>query len=162
MKEIALTHGHVAFVDDDDFERVNQFKWHYDPCGKGYARRNVWVNNKSHVLRMHRFVLGVKNRRIFIDHVNRNGLDNRKSNLRICTRSQNVMNTIKKEGCSSIYKGVSYNKRRHKWIVRITMNRIVYYLGAFQNEEEAALTYNNKAKELFGEFACLDKIRKVN
>ena len=92
-----------------------------------------------------------------VDHINRDSLDNRKQNLRICTKSQNQMNSGKEQlGRSSHYKGVSLYKRHNKWMSRIKKRRKEYFLGYYENEIDAAKAYDTKAKELFGEFARLN------
>ena len=91
------------------------------------------------------------------DHINHNGLDNRKDNLRICTTSQNHYNQIiRSESKTSKFKGVSRHKASRKWIAQIGYGRRMIYLGCFDSESEAARAYNQKARELFGEFANLN------
>lgn len=101
MKQILLTQGKVALVDDEDFERVNQYKWQYSPAGKGYAKRGKQIKlgfwkYKVITILMHRYIMGVENepRGVEIDHINRNPLDNRKANLRVCDRSINMRNRL--------------------------------------------------------------------
>lgn len=105
---------------------------------------------------MHQMLLKV-NRNSEIDHIDGNGLNNQKANLRECSRSQNNMNQHKTSGTSK-YKGVYYHKLRKKWSAFITLNRKAMYLGLFSSEIEAAEAYNTKAKELFGAFAYLNEI----
>jgi hypothetical protein len=102
---------------------------------------------------MHRYIMKVP-KGLVCDHINHNGLDNRKSNLRICTRQQNTYNQRSQKGGSSKYKGVDWNKRQKKWRARIYYKRKFYYLGYFDNEVDAAKSYDKKAKEFFKEFAC--------
>lgn len=159
MKEIQLSKQgknkgkYVALVDDEDFERVNQFRW--SVCAHRstfYAVRNMPINGEITPRRMHQFIMGLR----YIDHENHNGLHNYKSNLRPCTNSQNNMNQLPRKNCSSKYKGVYRNKERNKWIAQIRINDKTFNLGSFTDEIKAAKAYNNKAKELFGEFACLN------
>ena len=101
---------------------------------------------------MHRLILKAEKGQV-CDHINHNGLDNRRKNLRLCTNSQNFGNQRKRPNKSSIYKGVCFYKRDSKWQVGIECNYKKYYLGRFDNEIEAAKVYDKKAAELFGEFA---------
>lgn len=142
-----------AIVDDEDFEKVNQLKWCLD---KRYARHNINTPVYSHLL-MHRFVINVP-KGMETDHINGNRLDNRKSNLRIVTHQQNLWNTRKSINLSSMYKGVCFKKDHKKYKARITYNYRVYELGYFDKEEDAAIAYNQAAKEYFGEYAKLNKI----
>ena len=101
--------------------------------------------------------LGIVQKELMVDHINRNGLDNTRKNLRICTRSENLMNSKKPElNSTSKYKGV--NKCGNSWRAEIRLNRKGFYLGKFKTEKEAALAYNKKAIELFGEFARLNEV----
>jgi hypothetical protein len=157
MKEIQLTQGKTAIVDDEDFEYLNQWKW-YAKHNKYtyYAMRDERINKIKNTVRMHRLILDVP-QGLFIDHINHNGFDNRKENLRICTHSQNSMNCKKRENSFSIYKGVTFNKILNNWRATITLNNKQIQIGGFSIAEEAAMAYNQKAVELFGEFAYLNK-----
>jgi len=97
-----------------------------------------------------------------VDHINHNTLDNRRFNLRICTKGQNNMNRKPYIGKSSQYKGVIWAKHIKKWTSKIEKDTIVHHLGTFDREEDAARAYNKKAKELFKEFAYLNEIRDDN
>ena len=125
-----------------------------------YAARCDCSSGKRILIQMHRKILGIIGKIEFhADHINNNGLDNRKNNLRSCTSGQNQMNKRKWSGCSSKYKGVCWHKRIKKWGVSIQKNREPTHVGYFNTESEAALAYNEKAKELFGEFANLNNIK---
>ena len=152
MKEIKLSQWgknrgkYVALVDDEDFEVLSQFKWAVkEQKHTLYAVRTIIFEGKQSIVRMHCAILNNKE----IDHIDHNGLNNQKSNLRLCTRSENMMNTRKRESCISIYKGVCYNKRNKKWIAQIQINSKHIGLGYFNTEIEAAKAYNAKAVELF-------------
>lgn len=144
-KCIPLTQGKAALVDDEDFDKLNQYKWCFD--GQ-YAQRKV--GNKT--IRMHRVILDSPQ----VDHIDGDGLNNQRSNLRVCTHTQNQMNRAKHKIMSSKYKGVSWNKPTEKWRARIETNQGSLYLGLFEVEEEAARAYDEAAKENFGEFARLN------
>ena len=158
MKRIKLTQSKYAIVDDEDFERINQFKW-CAACEHGYwraVRHKKETNGKQIIQRMHRLIMNVP-KRLQVDHRNYDGLDNRKSNLRICTHAENLHNQRpQKRKTSSQYKGVCWYKQGKKWLVKIRSNNRRIYLGCFTNEIAAAYAYDKKAKELFGEFAYLN------
>lgn len=166
-KEIRLTRGKVAVVDDEDYEFLSRYKWFAVKSKKGntyYAIRRFQQNGKDKSMLMHRQIMDadnkgiIKGRRLFIDHKNRNGLDNRKSNLRFCTMSQNIANSRPTRNSSSKFKGVCWHICCGKWYARIMQKRRCIDLGLFENEVDAAKAYNQKAKELFGEFARLNVI----
>lgn len=153
MKQIKLNGkyglGKVALVDDEDFIKVNDFKWYRS--GK-YPVRSLGKRPNRTKISLHRFLMN-PNKKMMVDHINGNGLDNRKSNLRICTNSQNIMNAKKSEQRSSKYKGVCRNTAR-PW--RAYIGRKI--LGSFATEKEAAQAYNSAAKKIYGDFARLNVI----
>ena len=151
MKHIPLTQGKFAIVDDEDFDIVNKYNWHIShPRKNGYYAR-AYIGDGKYVY-MHRIVMKAKTGQ-YLDHINRNGLDNRKCNLRFATYSQNAQNRFKRVGVTSKYKGVSFYKNCKRWRAEIHLNYKKYQIGYFGNEIEAAKAYDIKAKELFGEFA---------
>lgn len=151
-KEIPLTKGHVALIDDDDYERVSQYKWTFD---NGYAARKAGGQKNPKKIMLHRFILDAP-AGYDVDHINRDVLDNTRANLRICTRSQNNANRISLPGSSSQYKGVSWNRNRQRWQVFQCAYGKRRYLGYFENEAEAAIAYDEAAYESFGDFALLN------
>ncbi len=161
MKKIKLTQGQYALVDDEDFKRVNQFRWFAfweDDTKSFYAIRNIRKDNgRRTIMRMHRYIMNCPKGKQ-TDHKNHNTLDNQKSNLRICTRQQNKMNRKNHKKSSSGYKGVYWNIPRNKWMAYIRHNGKLIYLGLYKNEIDAAMAYNKKAKELFRKFAYLNKV----
>lgn len=154
MKTIALTQGKFALVDDEDFERVNQFRWHYaedKKAGKpGYAKRRgarigLWIW-------MHKFVIGVESGQV--DHRDGNRLNCQKSNLRPATHSQNCFNRqYEPKRNASGAKGVTWVGRVKKWRVQIKKNRKSHWGGYFSSWAEAVKTYDRMAVRMFGEFA---------
>ena len=157
-KTIPLTQGKVAIVDNADYEWLTQWKWYAaKTISAYYARRSVWENGKTRDIQMHRVILNAPAKKQ-VDHINGNGLDNQRVNLRLCTNSQNHMNGKKCLGCSSKYKGVSWHKQTHQWQSFIGINNTQKYLGRFDSEQEAAATYNAEATKLFGQFANLNVI----
>jgi hypothetical protein len=161
MKLIPLTQGKFAQVDDADYDFLMQWKWHADKSPSGntfYAKRNDKSSGKNKAICMHRLLLGLTAPKIFGEHRDQNGLNNQRDNLREATHSENMRNTKSKKGSSSKYKGVSWVAKRNKWQSNIWLDRKQYPLGHFKLESEAALAYNKKAIELFGEFANLNII----
>lgn len=153
MRKIILNKG-VALVDDEDHELVSRHKWRkVKRRNTYYAITSIINNNKKVILTMHRLIVGKPPLRLVTDHINGNGLDNRKINLRFCTNAQNIMNTPKRIG-SGRFKGIFFQKSRtNPWNARIYCNGKCIYLGCFKEEVNAALAYNSAAKKYFGEFA---------
>lgn len=148
MKEIPLTQGKVAIVDDEDFDRINLYKWRY--C-KGAAQSQTERPNRK-VLLMHRMILNAPDG-VEVDHINGDALDNRKSNLRLASHKQNLANQKMKASNTSGFKGVTWHSKNKRWIAQIQGG---HYLGSYATAEDAARAYDKKAKELFGEFARLN------
>ena len=157
---IPLTKGKFAIVDVGDFAEINKHKWYTSQRGRfSYARRGDGIKhgNKT-AIAMHREIMGHP-KNMYIDHINHNGLDNRRANLRLATPKQNAWNNLPRKGnYSSKYKGVSWHKRDRKWYAKIVIHGKAKHLGGFNDEKAAAAAYNSAAKKLFGEFACLNKI----
>lgn len=154
MKEIKLTRGLVTLVDKEDFEYLNQWKWCVNKCGKNfYALRGVMKNKKNITIYMHR-ILSNNESRLLTDHINGDTLDNRKSNLRICTHKQNSRNS--KHSISNDYKGIWYNKKKKYYQSYITVDGRHIYLGKSDTPIEAAIKYDIGAYKYFGEFANLN------
>jgi hypothetical protein len=161
-KEIILTQGKVAIVDDEDYEYLNQWKWCLRGTGLGkfYAIRGFSKSKKSNIkgsISMHRQLMQPKIGFV-IDHLDGNTLNNQKNNLRICTQSQNLNNQKKSISNTSGYKGVSYDKKYKKFIAKIGFNRKNIHIGYFIDVKDAARAYNEAAIKYHGEFANLNKI----
>lgn len=159
MKEIPLTQGKVAIVDDGDFKYLNQWKWWLDgrPTRRtDYARRKIKTpEDKWKKVSMHRAILNVAEG-VPVDHINGNGLDNRRENLRVCTLTQNMQNAPLRKDSTSGYKGVHWFERRGKWVAYINFQGKRVHLGYHDKKEDAAGAYNEAAKKYHGEFARLN------
>lgn len=157
MKEIPLTKGYKAIVDDSDYENINQYKWKVKRSKNTlYACRTIIVDSKICTEFMHRKILSLQFTdidNIFVDHKDRNGLNNTRDNLRIATKSQNNMNKGLQENNSSGYKGVSYHLRTNKWQAYIKVNNKNICLGYYENIEDAISIRLTAEFEYFGEFA---------
>ena len=171
MKELKLNQSkgknngkYVALIDDEDYERLNKHKWYiHTPykrnncdliyCIRSEKKMSEPGIDKTTTIMLHREILNIDDKNIFIDHIDRNGLNCQKNNLRISTRSQNQGNRKSNYNSTSNYKGVSYSTNYKKYISVITENKKRYHLGRFENEIDAAKAYDRKAIELFGEFA---------
>jgi hypothetical protein len=148
MKVVPVAGGHEALVDDEDYELVAQHRWRL--AKGGYAR--TWmpmIRGRRASVSMHRLLVPAQ----VVDHVNGNGLDNRRGNLRPATPAENARNRRKLCAATSQYRGVSWNERRGAWKSSVYHAGRRYFLGYFTNELDAAEAYQEKAKELFGEFA---------
>jgi len=153
-RQIPLGNGLFALVDAEDYERISAFNWFANSGGSAtlYAVRMSQTAGERIHISMHREVMSAQPGTL-VDHKNHNGLDNRKINLRLCTKSQNSANQPPKTGR---YKGVF--PHRYGWMARIVVDKKPQYLGYFSAADDAAQAYNTAAQRLFGEFACLNVI----
>jgi hypothetical protein len=156
MKEIPLTQGKVAYIDDIDYELISAYKWHaWNPKSNWYAYTNPGPTKNRKRFSMHRLIMNAKKGQL-VDHKNGNSLDNRRDNLRFCTRGQNNMNSkIHKIGG---YKGVHFCKDKGKFQVSIRLNNKQIHGGFFDAPLQAAKKYNDMAIQYHGEFARLNEI----
>lgn len=166
--------GNSFTFDLEDYDLIKDFCWivhkeyskktngeliaiKYYVTGKDIGK----YNNKT--MRLHRLIMGtLDNPEILIDHINGDGCDNRKSNLRFCTCAENARNVRPRKNTTSKYKGVYFSTQAQKWMAKINKDKKNYHLGTFENEEAAAEAYNRAAIELFGEFAYLNEIHYDN
>ena len=158
MKEILLNKGYKALIDDEDFNQVNKFKWSIAIRKRNfYAQRSYIKNGKPSIMLLHRYILNPCNN-IQIDHIDHNGLNCQRSNLRLATNAQNSYNQRKRNSLYSYskFKGVSWNKRAHKWISQIQFMGKNKYLGLFNDEILAWHAYNEAAERYFGNFSYFD------
>jgi hypothetical protein len=157
MKEIKLSQGLFALVDDEDFEPMLEHYWHAVNGGSGnkYAARKVRVDGKTQVIFMHK-VLARTPPGMLTDHINGNTLDNRKANLRMCNRWENARNRRVHKNSKHGFKGVHAAGNRFQAVIRV--DRKLMHLGTFKTAGEAALKYNEAARELFGDFCRLNNV----
>ncbi len=158
MKKIPLTQGQFAIVDDEDFEELNQHKWCLCRNGNNLYAIRFKPNpatRKQTCVYIHRIIMG-EPKGMSIDHINHNALDNRKVNLRICSNADNIRNQQHRSDGSSKYRGVCWDKGCRKWKAQIKFKGKTLWLGTFGNETDAARIYDEKANELYGEFANLN------
>ncbi len=154
MKTIKLTQNKVTLIDDEDFERVSQHNWYAHISKDNWrAEREEKINGRKKILIMSRFIMNVVNSKMLVDHKNHNTLDNQKSNLRICTNSENCQNRRKRENNRSGFKGVSWSKIAKRWRAQIKTNGKGIHLGYFNDPELAHKAYCKAAIKYHGEFA---------
>jgi len=155
MKIIQLTQGKSTIVDDEDYELLMQFNWcAFNQRGKWYVGKRPTKYSPHRY--MHRFLLELKDSKIHADHIDGDGLNNQKINLRICTHSQNSKNKSPSKTGTSKFLGVCFYKTTNRWHAQINDNKKVKHIGYFKNEIEAAKAYDLRAKQVFGEFAHLN------
>lgn len=160
-KSIQLTKGREVLVDDDDFTYLNQWKWWYGADGYACREQHFGMRDGKSLRKtilMHRLIIDAPSG-LQVDHINRNKLDNRRSNLRLATQSQNRANIDPvKRRQSELPMGVTYNlslRSKQPYMARVTKSGKSYFLGNFYTVEEAATAYKLKKRELFGEFSCV-------
>lgn len=143
----------TVLYDDEDHAIVSSRTWSVEANRQalyvGHTRPNIPG------VKLHRLIMGVTDTAIKVDHINHNGLDNRKQNLRICTTTQNAQNSSSRKNSTSKYLGVSIRKNG-KWVAQIQVNKVKINLGYYVNEVEAAVIYDNAALKYFGDFANLN------
>ena len=152
--EIPLSQGKVAIIDVENAPEVLRFKW----CA--HKKRHLWYavtsvrkeDGTRTVLSLHRLILKPSSN-VLVDHRDGDGLNNRKSNLRLATNAQNQHNSRRSLHNTSGFKGVDFNKRRCQWRALICFNNKRKHLGRFQTKEEAAAAYDTAARKFFGEYA---------
>jgi len=149
MKKIILTQGKVALVNDEDFERLNRFKWYAKKRWNVFyaARNSPTINGKRYTIRMHHEIIGKSPKGFEVDHENGNGLNNQRYNLRFITHRQNGQN-LKNTKKSSQFPGIYWQKQYQKWSVQIQVNGKKKWLGRFTDEREAFKVYKQAVESL--------------
>lgn len=158
--KIILPCGEECLIDKDDVDIVSLLHWkkYKNPLNKtAYAHCIIpIINEGSKVIYLHRLILNLK-KGVHADHIDGNGLDNRKINLRSCSHAQNMRNSRRGKSNSGI-KGVNFHNTTGKWRARIMLNRKEYSLGYFKTKEEAVNAYNQESIKLHGEYSCPTKL----
>lgn len=154
MKKIPLRNRQrqvVAYslIDNEDYDKVSAHRWCRD--ANGYAVSAFYIDRKTFNIKLSRYLTDAP-KGMDVDHINRDKLDNRKKNLRICTRSQNNINQLAKSNNSSGHKGIGWDKARSKWRAQIKVNGKSKSIGRFENLEDAIVAYREQAKIAYGEF----------
>lgn len=159
MKTIKLNNNKLVKIDSEDFEKVSSFHW-FTVKYKNYCkvRAEVWKNGNKKGITMSRLILNCP-KGMVVDHINGDALDNRKSNLRICTHAENMKNRkILSKNNKTGYKGVSWNSFAKQWQVGISFNGKHMTIGYSKNKDDAAKMYNEAAIKYHGDFATLNCI----
>lgn len=160
--KIELPCGKLTIISKKDEWIIKTFS-SFRSDKKGYVKASRYIKTEFGFAKedclLHRLIIGKIIKGFQIDHKNRNPLDNRRTNLRLATRGENAMNKAKAKGCTSKYRGVAYRPNHNKinpWISYVSKQKKQNYLGYFKTEKEAAIAYDKKSKELWGEFAFLN------
>lgn len=155
MRIISLTKGMRCIVDDCDYDiLVSMGAWHFD---SGYARKKKRESGKNRTIYMHRVIMDAPDSAL-VDHINGDTLDNRRSNLRICTAKENAQNRRQNRRSRNPFKGVFWHEKAQKWQASIGVDGRSVYIGLFDTAEQAADAYNAAASKMFSDFACLNDI----
>ncbi len=154
-KQIHLTQGKFAVVDDSDYEWLSQYTWHYNKYG--YAARRLSRSEGGKIMSLHRQIMGNPQGHI-IDHADGDGLNNQRSNLRLATKSLNAINSKRRHSAPDLPRGVK--KRGNSYGARLRVMGQEYWLGSFRTAQEAAEAYDAAAVRHFGEFARLNLVAK--
>lgn len=151
-----MSSGNFVLFHREDFGLVSPYHWYQSRHPRGpYAVADVSQKKRRRHFRMHRLILDAPTG-VIVDHVNRNGLDNRRCNLRLCTNAQNQCNRGRPKNNTSLYKGVSFCRSTGRWSVKIQNLGEYIWIGRFETPEEAAWAYDDAAREHFGEYAYLN------
>lgn len=159
MRTIELGRGYTTVVDEDDYDKLSQYNWSVDERSHTtYVKRSVYEGGiRTGTEIMHRLIMDAPED-MQVDHINGDGLDNRKENLRLCSQKQNLMNKRSVVDSSSKHKGVCWDKGSSKWRAYIQVDKKKKHLGYYTDELAAASAYNEAAKEHFGEYAKVNSV----
>ena len=147
MKKIKLTKGQYAIVDDEDYKKLSQHRWYaHKICGIFYARRSITINGKGKSYSLHWAIIGKPPEGLCIDHINGNGLDNRKRNLRFCSTRENSQNTERHRMGNLV--GASRLRGSSLWRSQIKINGKNVYLGLYDSPGKANLAYMSAKNRL--------------
>lgn len=152
MREISLTQGQVALVDDEDYAALAQFRWSAHKRGKSFYAMRAKPRPEIGSILMHR-VITCAGDGLSVDHVDGDGLNNQRHNLRVVSHQQNLCNQRKQNNTSSKFKGVCWRHDTRRWMAYITVKGKRHYLGHFKTEKEAGKTYDAAAQQYHGQFA---------
>ena len=165
MKTVPLSQGYFAIIDDQDFARVSRFKWYAKVMRRKdgsvrnvYAAQNVRRDGERTTEKLHRFIMGVTDPKIQIDHIDGTGTNCQRSNLRIATITENNRNVRLRVNSTTGLKGVTFHKQRGKFGAQIKGDGKHRYLGLFASKYAAALAYDEAALELHGDFALTNQM----
>jgi hypothetical protein len=137
MKKIKLTKNKYALVDNDDFDWINKLKWIAEKIGNNWYASRSGQNGNKKMIRMHRLIMNFPKQ--LIDHIDGNGLNNQRKNLRLANKSINAINSKIRNTNKSGYKGIFWNKKSKLWQVSITKNYKKINLGTYKNKKEAII-----------------------
>lgn len=157
MQTIPLSQNKVAIIDDEDFRWISQTKWF---CHHGNAETKRTIGGRRVIISMAREIMKCPEGRV-VDHINGDKLDNRKTNLRICTQAENTRNRGMSAHNSSGFKGVTFNKGVKRWIACIRLNGKNKHLGCFDSPEDAARAYDMAAEKNYGQFARTNRTMRT-
>ena len=145
-------------IDNDDLEKCSKLTWQY---AKNKDSKYIQTRIKGKMIKLHRYIMNMNNSNLVVDHINRNPLDNRKSNLRICSYKENSFNkSIRVDNTSGI-PGVSFHKTNKKWRAKIKYNNLTIHLGYFEDINEALINRRVAEEILFGEYSPNEKLDNV-
>lgn len=152
-------HGIVKVkIDKEDMEKCSKLTWHY---AKNKDSKYIQTRIKGKMIKLHRYIMNMNNSNLVVDHINRNPLDNRKSNLRICSYKENSFNkSIRVDNTSGI-PGVSFHKTNKKWRAKIKYNNLTIHLGYFEDINEALINRRVAEEILFGEYSPNEKLENI-
>ena len=153
-----LPTGHLVLVDRDDLEMLSHWAWSLD--GRGYVQASITAGSRKTTVRLHRLLV-LPDPNVEVDHINGDRLDNRRSNLRPCSHAGNQRNRTRQSNNRSGYKGVCWHGQHRKWHAQLNYHGRTLHLGYFDRPSEAAHAYDQRARELHGDFARLNFASEV-